>query len=71
MLSTKTKETCPVFNNKFEILDKLGEGTSAKVYLARSLTDPEHHIALKVIQDEYLNRSRDTRAAIASEISIT
>jgi serine/threonine protein kinase len=44
----------PVFNDKYEILSNLGEGKTAKVYLARSIEDKEKLVAIKVIDEELL-----------------
>jgi len=39
--TAKEKKQHPVFNNKYEILRSLGDGKTSKVYLCKSLKDPE------------------------------
>ena len=43
----------PIFNNKYEMIKRLGSGETAKVYLARSLESGEKY-AVKVIKDSFL-----------------
>lgn len=59
----------PIFNEKFEIIRSLGEGNTAKVYLARDV-ETGALSALKIAKEEYLNRSPDTILQIQSEITI-
>lgn len=59
----------PIFNNKYEIMQSLGEGNTSKVYLARDLQTHDF-CALKVFKDEYLNRSDESVKQIQSEINI-
>ena len=44
----------PTFNNKYEILSILGEGKTAKVYLARCMEDKDKLVAIKIIDEELL-----------------
>ena len=46
----------PIFNNQFEILKSLGEGNTSKVYLGRSLVDPNAQVAIKILKEEFLHR---------------
>lgn len=43
----------PVFNGEYELLGSLGEGTTSKVYKARSLKDGKL-VALKLLREDYL-----------------
>jgi len=52
------------------MLRPLGDGNSSKVYLCRSLTNPEALFALKIIKDDFLDRSRENVRMIEQEISI-
>ena len=46
--------TSIVFNNKFAITNKLGEGETAKVYLAHSLQSGEK-VAIKIFKDGFIS----------------
>lgn len=58
----------PVFNGEFEILSSLGEGNTSKVYMARSLKDPKHIVALKLLREEFLQRDADSIKSVEQEI---
>lgn len=60
----------PVFNDKYEIIRSLGEGNTSKVYLARSLADETHHVAIKILREEYLTRDKDSLLSVQNEITI-
>jgi serine/threonine protein kinase len=60
----------PVFNGKFEILKSLGEGHTSKVYLARNIEDPNQHVAVKILKDEFLRRDNDSILSVHNEITI-
>ena len=60
----------PIFNNKYEILQSLGEGNTSKVYLAKDLSDPTKTVALKLLREEFLQRDTDSIKAVESEIQI-
>ena len=64
------KQQHPIFNGKFEILKSLGEGNTSKVYLARSLTNPIEHVAVKILKDEFLRRDSDSILSVHNEITI-
>lgn len=53
------KQTTPIFNDRIEILKSLGEGNTSKVYLGRDIQTNEY-CALKILKDEFLNRSADS-----------
>ena len=42
------------FNNKYEVLDRLGDGLTSVVYLARPLDDVSRLVALKLIKKSFL-----------------
>lgn len=60
----------PIFNNKFEILSSLGEGNTSKVYMARSLEDKKHIVALKLLKEEFLSRDSESIKSVEQEIQI-
>lgn len=60
----------PIFNGTFEILKSLGEGNTSKVYLARSLANPNEHVAIKILKDEFLKRDHDSILSVHNEITI-
>jgi serine/threonine protein kinase len=55
--SSDEKTKWPIFKGQYEIIQNLGSGNTAKVYLARSLKDPSKLIAIKIMKTEYLRRS--------------
>jgi len=57
----------PVFNGEYELLSSLGEGTTSKVYKARSLKDG-NLVALKLLREDYLQKEEDAITAIENEI---
>ena len=65
---SKGKKKHPVFNNEYEILSSLGDGNTSKVYMARSLEDPSKKVAIKLLRDEFLNRSKDSIKSVEREI---
>lgn len=58
----------PIFMGEYEIIQNLGSGNTAKVYLGRSLTDPSRCIAIKIMKTEYLRRSEKIIKNIEQEI---
>jgi serine/threonine protein kinase len=40
----------PIFNNKYEILQSLGSGSTSKVYLVRLISNPTQYFALKLLK---------------------
>jgi serine/threonine protein kinase len=46
----------PIFNGEYEILSSLGEGNTSKVYMVRSLKNPNQLVALKLLREEFLQR---------------
>lgn len=64
------KRKHPIFNGELEIISSLGEGNTSKVYLARSLKDPNHKVALKILREEFLNRDSDSIRSVEQEIQI-
>jgi serine/threonine protein kinase len=59
----------PVFNGEYELLGSLGEGTTSKVYKARSLKDGKM-VALKLLREDYLQKEDDAITAVENEIQI-
>jgi len=57
----------PVFNGEYELLSSLGEGTTSKVYKARSLKDGKL-VALKLLREDYLQKEEDALTSIENEI---
>lgn len=43
-----------VFNNKYEIIQELGEGKSSRVFLGRDISKPDNLIAIKLIKQDYI-----------------
>ena len=61
------KPKYPIFKNKYEIIRSLGNGNTAKVYLARLLDDPTKKIALKILRDEFLRGNENTNTRIVEQ----
>jgi len=43
-----------IFNDKYEINQMLGEGSTSKVYLGQELEDPSRQVAIKIIKADFL-----------------
>jgi len=50
-------------------MDSLGQGNTSKVYLGRDL-QTQKFCALKILKDEFLNRSEDSVRQVENEITI-
>jgi len=60
----------PIFNGQYEILKSLGEGSSSKVYLGRSIVDPNaKQVAIKILKEDFLTQS-DSILSVQNEITI-
>jgi hypothetical protein len=68
--STSQFPRMPVLNGKYEMLSTLGEGNTSKVYLAQTISDPRHYVAVKILRDEFLSRDEDSRKAVVNEVVI-
>ena len=66
----KQNSKWPIFNDEFEIIENLGSGNTAKVYLGRSVMDPSQLVAIKMMKNEYLKRSSKIIKNIEQEIQI-
>jgi serine/threonine protein kinase len=61
------KPRFPIFKNEYEIIKSLGNGNTAKVYLARHLADPTKKIALKILRDEFLKGNNNTNTQLVEQ----
>ena len=68
--SQDQKQQHPIFNGAYEIIRSLGEGNTSKVYLGRSLKDPNLTVAIKIIKNEFLNRDNNSLFSVQNEITI-
>jgi serine/threonine protein kinase len=59
----------PIFNDRIEILESLGQGNTSKVYLGRDL-QTKNLCALKILKEEFLERSQDSILQVQNEITI-
>lgn len=66
----KTKEKFSVFNDEWKVVENLGEGNTAKVYLCEHLKDPSKKIALKLLKQEFLSKGKHHIKSVEQEISI-
>ena len=46
----------PIINNEYEILNLLGAGSTARVYLCRSVGEPEKKVALKLVTNDFIKK---------------
>lgn len=46
----KEQKKSSVFNDEWEVVDNLGEGNTARVYLCQHMKDPTKKIALKLLR---------------------
>ena len=61
------KPRFPIFKNEYEIIKSLGNGNTAKVYLARHRADPTKKIALKILRDEFLKGNNNTNTQLVEQ----
>ena len=54
---TKISPKHPIFNNKYYITSKLGEGFTSRVYLCVDIQDPSNKFALKVLKESLVANS--------------
>ena len=59
-----------VFNNKYEISKKIGEGFSSHVYLCRDLEDSGKFTALKIIKSKFLKQDSNAIEKVKKEYEI-
>jgi len=65
-----SKEKHSIFNNEWRVLENLGEGNTAKVYLCEHMEDPSRKIALKLLKQEFLSKGKNHIKSVEQEISI-
>ena len=63
------KQSKSILNDRYEILDQLGDGQTAVVYLANDLVEKKQ-VALKIIRGTYLKDSRKAAESIQREVQI-
>jgi len=51
-------------------LKSLGDGSQAKVYLARSIEEPSHKVAIKIFRESYLDEAPEHVKYVETEIQI-
>ena len=59
-----------IFNDKYEIIQQLGKGLTANVYLCRDIGEPAKLTALKLIKSGYLKRKRNALEQIKHEFEL-
>jgi len=60
----------PVFNNEYEIIRKLGSGSTANVFLGRSLKQPSKKVAIKVIKQMWIKTAKNAYSMIEKELEM-
>jgi serine/threonine protein kinase len=59
----------PRLNNTYELIKILGEGSTAKVWLARLIEDPTKQYAIKIMSAKFL-KMESSIASVKKEIKI-
>jgi serine/threonine protein kinase len=59
----------PRLNNTYELIKVLGEGSTAKVWLARMVEDPTKQFAIKIMSAKFL-KMENSIGSIKKEIKI-
>ena len=47
---TTTSKNFSVFNQKYNIVENLGDGNTSRVYLGQALNDPTEKVAIKIFK---------------------
>jgi hypothetical protein len=59
----------PVLNGKYALLNRLGEGNTSKVYLAKTIDQSQQLVAIKIIKEDFLTKDPEgARKAVLSEV---
>lgn len=59
-----------IFSGRYELLKKLGDGSTSRVYLCRKLSNPRKKFALKIFRHQYLQNKELGITQIEEEIKI-
>jgi len=59
----------PTLNDTYELIKVIGQGSSAKVWLARLIEDPTQEFAIKIMSTKYME-NKESRKAIRKEVEI-
>jgi serine/threonine protein kinase len=70
MQSDKSIKNFSVFNDQWKVLENLGEGNTAKVYLCENMKDPSQRMALKLLKQDFLAKGKHHIKSVEQEISI-
>jgi len=57
-------------DSTYEIIRKLGEGKTSRVYLCRSIYDHQDKVAVKIFKEEFFARDKNAIRHVESEIQI-
>ena len=58
----------PILNGKYALLNRLGEGNTSKVYLAKTIDQSQQLVAIKIIKEDFLTKDPEgARKAVLSE----
>ena len=59
----------PRLNDQYNLIKVIGQGSSAKVWLAQSIDNPDQQFAIKIMSTKYIE-SKESRKAIRKEVEI-
>ena len=51
---------CPILNNRYQLVQELGSGNTADVFLANDLTAPGNQYAVKIMKQNWLEKDQAT-----------
>lgn len=68
-VSSYEETTHPRLNNTYELIEVLGEGSTARVWLARLIEDPTQQFAIKIMSSKFL-KMKDSILSVKKEIKI-
>ena len=57
-----------IFNGEYKVMELLGEGKTARVYLCQHISDPSKKMALKLVRQEFLRSDQSAVASVEQEI---
>ena len=69
-METQSTNRMPILNEKYDILQTLGEGNTSKVYLGQKRSEPFEYVAIKILKDDFILRDEDSRKAVVNEVYI-
>ena len=54
--SLKNEGGYPIFNGEYQIINQLGEGKTAHVFMVQSIKEPTKQFALKILKKTFIKK---------------